>query len=235
MATAAQKAMALPELLENVLQHLEPTQLFIVQRVNATFKKTISESKTLRRCMFLEPCVVDEAAPPPTPAKWDFDEKFELVFEDMDETVKQRMDTMLNPLLRKGATTSMPFYQLHIVNLGYGCEMFAKTEYEVICIAEANRKIADIKADEQSWRRMTLTKNGLGAEFRVFCDSDAQIETVTFTVDGTTELGRVADVISDLHARCQLGTLEGQGRRWGGDRTKYRIAGVEVVSWYDLS
>ncbi|KAK3703706.1 hypothetical protein LTR37_014284 [Vermiconidia calcicola] len=50
---AASKKLNLPELLENILIHVDIKNLFKLQRVNKTFKATIARSKEIQRKMFL--------------------------------------------------------------------------------------------------------------------------------------------------------------------------------------
>lgn len=50
---AAAKVIGVPELLENILLHLGMQQLFVVQRVNRTFKEVIRGSRRLQHAMFL--------------------------------------------------------------------------------------------------------------------------------------------------------------------------------------
>ncbi|PPJ57345.1 hypothetical protein CBER1_01417 [Cercospora berteroae] len=52
---ARSKVFALPELVEKILEFVDTMHLFRLQRVNTSFKDTITRSKTLRKCMFLEP------------------------------------------------------------------------------------------------------------------------------------------------------------------------------------
>ncbi|KAK5128434.1 hypothetical protein LTR85_003102 [Meristemomyces frigidus] len=232
MATAAQRVMALPELLENILQHLERKQLFVIQRLNMTLNQAVSESKTLRHIMFLEPTVVEKAtkAPPSSSDDW-------LGFAEPEELDDSQLDGMLNPLLRKHAMTAVPYYQLHILDLGYGSVNFLgerREKYEVACIATATTTLTDSVKSEPTWRHMILTKNGWTAQFKLFSHPNDRTETTTFTMNGATELGTVADVIGELLARCRLVTSEGQARRIIGVREEYCIAGVNVKSEYDL-
>ncbi|GIZ37554.1 hypothetical protein CKM354_000099800 [Cercospora kikuchii] len=52
---ARSKVFALPELVEKILEFVDTMDLFRLQRVNTSFKDTITRSKALRKHMFLEP------------------------------------------------------------------------------------------------------------------------------------------------------------------------------------
>ncbi|KAK4620183.1 hypothetical protein CLAFUW4_10942 [Fulvia fulva] len=60
---AAAKVLAIPELLEMILEKADPIQLFALQRVDRTFHAMILNSKRVRRRMLLEtPNAVNDAA-----------------------------------------------------------------------------------------------------------------------------------------------------------------------------
>ncbi|KAI5361499.1 Putative F-box domain-containing protein [Septoria linicola] len=62
--SATERCLAVTELLEKILLHLDPTEMFGVQRVSRTFRDTITESRLLRQRMLLEPSVA--------PHSWDY-------------------------------------------------------------------------------------------------------------------------------------------------------------------
>lgn len=53
-ATAAATVFNIPELLENVLLHVDPFQLYVLQAVNSTFRSVIVNTKPIRKRMHLE-------------------------------------------------------------------------------------------------------------------------------------------------------------------------------------
>lgn len=55
MATAAQRTLGIPELLEVVLSRVDVKTLLLAQRTCRTWRQVIQESKTLRQSLFLQP------------------------------------------------------------------------------------------------------------------------------------------------------------------------------------
>jgi hypothetical protein len=65
-STGVSKVFAIPELLEHILVKLDvryPHQLFVMQRVNSTFKGVIESSKPIRQAMYLEASEEDGTIP----------------------------------------------------------------------------------------------------------------------------------------------------------------------------
>lgn len=60
--SAATRVFGIVELLANILSFLEPLDLFPIQRVNSTFRNTMSESKQVREAMLIEPTSRPSAA-----------------------------------------------------------------------------------------------------------------------------------------------------------------------------
>lgn len=228
MATPSEKVLALPELLENILHYLDVKQLFVIQRVNSTFKSTISTTKSLRRIIFLEP-YDGPTHPHPAPGHdWDG--------PCMDEETEARLDNMLNPLLRKDVVMKIPLATLEVVDLMRG-EM-GDTEYEIICDTLPDpTDAADTVDTTGSWRSMFLTRKGWKAFFRVFCiDTYYQPDEGSFKFYSDTQLGEVMDSIARIHAHFHAGDLEIRAdQHFGGLPAWYIKDGVTVASWYDLS
>ena len=53
-SNAATTVLGISELLENILLHVDPFQLYVLQAVNSTFRSAISETKSIRKRMHLE-------------------------------------------------------------------------------------------------------------------------------------------------------------------------------------
>lgn len=170
-----------PELLENILVHLDRKTLLLSQRVNTTFKNVIAGSKPLQRRLFFLP---DSK---PQTSSW-------------SSTLKSR-SWVFNDLLRCGWTGGPSFGRWKLGNaiLTHDCEAADKGLHVRFEAVHARKTHPDASP---SWRRMLLVQNLPSFEVEPTANLEclplsSRYFSECIVLDGALTLGEVVDKMDE--------------------------------------